>query len=297
LQIYAATSNHDNNVVVLDSDALSQRPAETLSQLCRDLDIVDHSADMLQWAAGPKECDGPWAPWWYDTVHTTTGWTHTATTTTEKRYRTLDPALHPALHLSLPAYECLYRFTHSHRQRGPPPETLFPTMMSREDETGRVLERASNNANVLVWIGTPTRGRLVPRECAGVSPWDSAVQGGDATWEGIRVYRGRILHLDAHLQRLQQSAQALGFDMHKHTHSKDQITDAIFQTLAANHMRDGAHMRLTLTRGEKYTSSMNPLFNVYGTTLLILPEWKPVEVNNKSREQIRFTYYYAINSF
>ena len=42
-------------------------------------------------------------------------------------------------------------------------------------------------------------------------------------------------------------------------------------------MRDGAHMRLTLTRGEKCTSSMNPCFNVYGTTLIILPEWKPTE--------------------
>lgn len=42
-------------------------------------------------------------------------------------------------------------------------------------------------------------------------------------------------------------------------------------------MRNGAHMRLTLTRGEKCTSSMNPLFNVYGTTLIILPEWKPTE--------------------
>lgn len=42
-------------------------------------------------------------------------------------------------------------------------------------------------------------------------------------------------------------------------------------------MRDGAHMRLTLTRGEKYTSSMNPNFNVYGSTLIILAEWKPTE--------------------
>ncbi len=54
--------------------------------------------------------------------------------------------------------------------------------------------------------------------------------------------------------------------------------EAIFATLAANGMRDHAHMRLTLTRGEKYTSSMNPKFNVYGTTLIILPEWKPTEV-------------------
>jgi branched-subunit amino acid aminotransferase/4-amino-4-deoxychorismate lyase len=60
-------------------------------------------------------------------------------------------------------------------------------------------------------------------------------------------------------------------------HSRSNITEAIFRVLASNGMRDGAHMRLTLTRGEKCTSSMNPCFNVYGTTLIILPEWKPTE--------------------
>ena len=109
---------------------------------------------------------------------------------------------------------------------------------------------------------------------SGVSPWDSVVQGGDATWEGIPVYRGKILSLDQHLRRLFQSAKALGFEP-KHMHTKEEVREAIFQTLAANGMRDGGHMRLTLTRGEKYTSSMNPLFNVYGSTLIILPEWKP----------------------
>eukprot|EP00522_Entomoneis_paludosa_P001100 CAMPEP_0172466876 /NCGR_PEP_ID=MMETSP1065-20121228/57343_1 /TAXON_ID=265537 /ORGANISM="Amphiprora paludosa, Strain CCMP125" /LENGTH=277 /DNA_ID=CAMNT_0013223831 /DNA_START=36 /DNA_END=866 /DNA_ORIENTATION=+ len=109
---------------------------------------------------------------------------------------------------------------------------------------------------------------------AGVNPWDSSVQGGDATWEGIRVYRGKILSLEKHLRRLSKSAKALGFE---NVHTKEEITEAIFRTLAANGMRDSAHMRLTLTRGEKCTSSMNPKFNVYGTTLIILPEWKPTE--------------------
>jgi len=107
-----------------------------------------------------------------------------------------------------------------------------------------------------------------------VSPWDSSVQGGDAAWEGLRVYRGKILSLDKHLRRLFKSAKALGFD---NVHTQEEIKEAIFRTLAANGMRDAAHMRLTLTRGEKCTSSMNPKFNVYGTTLIILPEWKPTE--------------------
>jgi branched-subunit amino acid aminotransferase/4-amino-4-deoxychorismate lyase len=100
------------------------------------------------------------------------------------------------------------------------------------------------------------------------------VQGGDATWEGIRMYRGKILSLEKHLKRLFKSAKALGFE---NMHTKEEIVEAIFRVLAANGMRDGAHMRLTLTRGEKCTSSMNPKFNVYGTTLIILPEWKPTE--------------------
>ncbi|VEU36019.1 unnamed protein product [Pseudo-nitzschia multistriata] len=106
------------------------------------------------------------------------------------------------------------------------------------------------------------------------NPWDSSVQGGDGCWEGIRVYNGRIMSLDKHLRRLFRSAKALGFE---NVHTKEEVTEAIFQTLAANGMRNDAHMRLTLSRGEKYTSSMNPVFNVYGTTLIILPEWKPTE--------------------
>lgn len=88
------------------------------------------------------------------------------------------------------------------------------------------------------------------------------------------MYNGKIFHPDLHLNRLFRSAKALGFD---NMHSRSEIVDAIFRVLAANGMRDNAHMRLTLTRGEKCTSSMNPSFNVYGTTLIILPEWKPTE--------------------
>jgi protein-lysine N-methyltransferase EEF2KMT len=130
------------------------------------------------------------------------------------------------------------------------------------------------NEHLLVWIGAPGQGRLVPREMASISPWDSAVQGGDAVWEGIRVYRDKVFHLDKHLRRLFKSAKAMGFD---NVHTKEEVIDAIFRTLAANGMRDGAHIRLTLTRGEKYTSSMNPKFNVYGTTLIVLAEWKATQ--------------------
>jgi branched-chain amino acid aminotransferase group I len=115
-------------------------------------------------------------------------------------------------------------------------------------------------------------GELVPRARAKVSVFDSSVQGGDAVWEGLRVYKGRIAALDGHLQRLQNSAKALLFET---IPSSDEVRDAIFKTLAANGMRDDSHIRLTLTRGEKITSGMNPRFNQSGCCLIVLAEWKP----------------------
>jgi branched-chain amino acid aminotransferase group I len=124
------------------------------------------------------------------------------------------------------------------------------------------------NADILIYVG----GQLRPREKATVSVFDSVVQGGDAVWEGLRVYNGRIAELEGHLDRLQDSAKTLAF---ADVPSSDEIRNAIFETLAANGMRDNAHIRLTLTRGEKVTSGMNPRFNQSGCTLIVLAEWKP----------------------
>lgn len=124
------------------------------------------------------------------------------------------------------------------------------------------------NADILVHVG----GELKSRALASVSVFDSAVQGGDAVWEGLRVYDGRIAELDGHLQRLQNSAKALAF---AEIPTSDEVRSAIFETLEANGMRDNAHIRLTLTRGEKITSGMNPKFNQSGCTLIVLAEWKP----------------------
>ena len=126
----------------------------------------------------------------------------------------------------------------------------------------------SRNHDIVVYVN----GELVPRNAAKVSVFDSAVQGGDAVWEGLRVYRGRIAELDGHLRRLQDSAKTLAFES---VPSSEIVRDAIFNTLEANGMRDEAHIRLTLTRGEKITSGMNPRFNQSGCCLIVLAEWKP----------------------
>jgi len=114
-------------------------------------------------------------------------------------------------------------------------------------------------------------GRLMPREEAGVSPFDSAVQGGDAVWEGLRLYNGRIFKLQEHLARLRRSASALSF---AEIPPNDKLIDEIKRTLAANQMRDGVHIRLTLTRGVKITSGMDPRLNQSGSTLIVLAEHK-----------------------
>ena len=115
-------------------------------------------------------------------------------------------------------------------------------------------------------------GRLVHRDEAGVSPFDSAVQGGDAVWEGLRLYDGKIFKLYEHLDRLRGSALALAFRV---IPSHEEIVAEIRKTLAANGMRDGVHIRLTLTRGVKYTSGMDPRLNTAGPTLIVVAEHKP----------------------
>ncbi len=115
-------------------------------------------------------------------------------------------------------------------------------------------------------------GRLVHRDEAGISPFDSAVQGGDAVWEGLRLYDGRIFKLREHLARLRRSAEALAF---AEIPADEKIVDEIKRTLAANQMRDGVHIRLTLTRGVKITSGMDPRLNQSGPTLIVLAEHKP----------------------
>jgi branched-chain amino acid aminotransferase len=124
------------------------------------------------------------------------------------------------------------------------------------------------NRDLVVSVG----GRLTHRDEAAVSPFDSVVQGGDAVWEGLRLYDGRIFRLDEHLARLRRSARALAFAS---IPPDEDIVAEIRRTLAANQMTDNVHIRLTLTRGVKITSGMDPRLNQTGPTLIVLPEHKP----------------------
>ena len=130
------------------------------------------------------------------------------------------------------------------------------------------------NKKIKVWID----GTLYKREDAKISVFDSLSQGGDAVWEGLRIYDGRIFCLDEHLNRLMESAKSMAFEK---IPTLAFIKEAVFTTLKANNMLDETHVRLTLTRGKKITSGMNPQLNQFGCTLIILAEWKSAIYSGK----------------
>lgn len=131
------------------------------------------------------------------------------------------------------------------------------------------------NKNIKIFVG----GKLYPREEAKVSVFDSSVQGGDAVWEGLRIYDGKIFCFDQHVKRLNESARTLAFE---NIPSKDYIKNAVKETLNSNGMRDETHIRLTLTRGEKITSGMDPRLNQSGCCLIVLAEWKKLVYDNQT---------------
>ena len=129
------------------------------------------------------------------------------------------------------------------------------------------------NENIQVFV----KDKLYQRSKAKVSVFDSVVQGGDAVWEGIRVYEKGVFMLNRHLDRLMDSAHAMAFE---NIPTREFVQNALFKTLRANGMFKDTHVRLTLTRGEKLTSGMDPRLNTLGCTLIVLAEWKPPVYDN-----------------
>jgi len=265
LNIFSKVQHGNTNVVVLDSDRLVADPEMVLKQLCDDVNI-DFRKEMLTWKPGPHACDGPWAKWWYASVHASTGWElrkqsqtkeqhdDDSWMTSTKKYPTLDPALLPTLRASLPAYEALYR----------------------QSCTSNV----NRNSNVLAYISTTpgTPGRLIPREMVGISPWDdddmdykSDSRNNHMAEEYLQVMDGKIVErLDCCFSRL---FQRLPREVTKR-HTRSDIMEGIIRTLAANGMRDGVRLRLGLTSrgGGSYESTL--LLQEKSTMFLVLAEWK-----------------------
>jgi branched-chain amino acid aminotransferase len=123
------------------------------------------------------------------------------------------------------------------------------------------------NATMLVWLN----GRLVRRGKALVSVFDAGFGLGDGVWEGIRLAHGRLVLVDEHLQRLIEGARTIALDIGM---DKAGLMAALHETVAANRMHDGAHLRLMVTRGEKRTVHQDPRNALGRPTIAITAEYK-----------------------
>ena len=152
----------------------------------------------------------------------------------------------------------------------------------KEDGSAQGYVSDPRNEKVLVYID----GQLVPRDRAMVSVFDSGFVLGDGVWEGLRLKRGRIIQLEAHLDRLFEGAGSIALDIGR---SRDEISAAINDTLAANGMADGAHIRLMVSRGMKSTPNQDPRFVIGRATLAIVAEYKTPRPESKSTGLRLFT--------
>lgn len=123
------------------------------------------------------------------------------------------------------------------------------------------------NADILININ----GELLPRQQAVVSVFDSGFILGDGVWEGLRVHKGKIAFLSEHLDRLYEGAKALDMDVGV---SREQLTQRLYDTLNANSMEEGVHIRLMVTRGIKATPYQDPRVTISSATIVIIPEYK-----------------------
>ncbi|CAD6211244.1 unnamed protein product [Miscanthus lutarioriparius] len=248
VSIYSELCGLGSPPPVIDADDLQQDPEAVLSGLCEDLGIPFQS-QMLKWEAGPKEFDGIWAPWWYGSVHKSSGFSKPC------QYPLTFPfAFYDLLEQCLPFYNMLKRQIRKTRgpQQPPLPDPPLPVPA---------------NKNILVWVGD----ELLPRDSAKLYKEEMLFG------KVYIIYDGKVFKLDEHLDRLFDSAKAMAF---RNVPTRDWIKDAICKTLIANGMFDNAHIRLTLTRGKKVTSGMSPGFNLYGCALIVLAEWKPPVYDN-----------------
>jgi branched-chain amino acid aminotransferase len=123
------------------------------------------------------------------------------------------------------------------------------------------------NEHVLVYLN----GAMVPRAEARVSVFDAGFALGDGVWEGLRLHRGRLLFLSAHIDRLLEGAAAIELDIGL---DHVRIADALYATTAANGMADGAHLRMMVTRGQKATVNQDPRHALGKPTVVITAEYK-----------------------
>ena len=132
------------------------------------------------------------------------------------------------------------------------------------------------NKNILIYVN----GKLMSRDEAKVSVYDSGFMMGDGVWEGIRLYNNKWLFLDDHIHRLYEGAKAIDLDINL---TKDQLKNALFDTQKINKMIDRAHARVMITRGIKSKPFQRPSYSLDGPTIVIIMEYSE---DNIKREPI-----------
>jgi branched-chain amino acid aminotransferase len=113
-----------------------------------------------------------------------------------------------------------------------------------------------------IWLSD----RLVDEADAKVSVFDHGLLYGDGVFEGIRVYRGKVFELEAHMRRLYESAKAIRLSMPM---GQGPLIDAVHTTVKANNVMEG-YIRLLVTRGVG-SLGLNP-FNCQQACVVIIAD-------------------------
>jgi branched-chain amino acid aminotransferase len=138
------------------------------------------------------------------------------------------------------------------------------------------------NEDILVYVN----GEFYPRDEAKISVFDSGFLVGDGVWEGVRLHRGRFVFLETHLDRLYEGAKAIDLDIGM---TREELTEALYQTVRMNGMMDYVHVRLMVTRGNKTTPSQDPRLAISAPNVVIIAEHKTADPEVKERGISLFT--------
>lgn len=293
VQIFMLHAQHRGNgsatMPVVLSEDLRENPEGTLRALCEAIGI-EFKPEMLRWEAGARpEIDGCWAPWWYKTTHESTRF--------EPPRRDKPPSPPLSAELSALVDECMpyYQFLRSHALK---PQAVDERRSDGATTTGNgktsTIGKTSTpsvevdggpasgthayapdprNASVLIGMRDGVTGAfsLIPRVDAKVSVFDSGFVLGDGVWEGVRLHGGVLLYAAEHVKRLFQGAKAIDMDVDV---TPGDLIKMMYDTVDANEMHEGVHIRLMVTRGLKSTPYQNPTFTVGKPTIVIAAEHK-----------------------
>ncbi|KAG2433280.1 hypothetical protein HXX76_008347 [Chlamydomonas incerta] len=298
--------------IVINSDELIRQPEGVLRALCAALGLAWDPA-MLSWAAGPKPYDGCWASWWYRNTHKSTGFDVEVRDARKPLPPSLKPLLAECYPLydtlsRLALRPCMEGLG----PEGSVPRPLPAAGSGAAEGSGAELHAGAaaasaeapalladgpaglrktgthvyvqdpRNEDVLIGIrdGVTERFELVWRPHARVSVLDAGYVLGDGVWEGIRLHNGVLLLAEEHLERLAEGAKAIDMDLGLGgpgaglAEQLGALQQLLYDTVDANGMTSGVHIRLMVTRGLKPTPYQNPNTTIGKPTIVIVPEYK-----------------------